>query len=176
MRPNLNNFRRYYPWVPFIPSKAVIDLATLGAVGRIKKAPGTFGSVAGLLFYCLLFHQADALTFGFLCLASAYFAVGICDAAEQRLQMRDPGMIVLDEFVAMPVVFMGMGGPQGILHQHYGWPVLLLGFILFRIFDIIKPLGIKKLQNLPGGIGCVADDYAAALAACVCLHAVLFWF
>ena len=54
--------------------------------------------------------------------------------------------------------------------------MLLLGFGLFRMFDILKPLLIKKLQNLPGGIGCVADDYAAAIAACIALQAILFVF
>jgi len=66
-----------------------------------------------------------------------------------------------------------MGGHGGLMAAHHGWPVLILGFVLFRFFDILKPLGIKKLQNLSGGIGCVADDLAAGLAACVCLHLIL---
>jgi phosphatidylglycerophosphatase A len=122
------------------------------------------------------FYHASPI--GFILLASvlAYFAVGLCDAAEKRLQMRDPGMIVLDEFVAVPLVFVGMGGYGGIIAQHGGWPVLLGGFGLFRFFDILKPLGIKRLQNLPGGLGCVADDLAAGLAACVSLHLILHFF
>ena len=176
MSPHLSNFRRYYPWLHFVPRTAVIELATLGAVGRFKRAPGTLGSLAGIFFYCLLFYKLDPLSFLLLNGVCAYLAIGICDAAEQHLQMRDPGMIVLDEFVAVPLVFFGMGGHQGLIHQNAGWPILLLGFGLFRIFDIIKPFGIKKLQNLPGGIGCVVDDYAAAIAACVCLHAIIFYF
>ena len=74
----------------------------------------------------------------------------------------------------MPLVFFGMGGSAGLVGEHGGWPVLLAGFILFRIFDILKPFGIARLQNLPGGIGCVVDDLAAALAACCCLHLVLY--
>ena len=82
-------------------------------------------------------------------------------------------MIVLDEFVAVPLVFFGMGGPEGLIYQHGGWPVLLGGFALFRFFDVLKPLGISRLQNLSGGLGCVADDLAAGLASCVVLHLLL---
>jgi phosphatidylglycerophosphatase A len=61
-----------------------------------------------------------------------------------------------------------------LIAQQGGWPVVLAGFVLFRIYDIKKPFGISRLQNLPGGIGCVADDLAAALAACVSLHLLLY--
>ena len=105
MKSHLNNFRRYYPWLHLIPNSVLVELATLGALGRVKKAPGTVGSLAGLFLYSLLFHQLDPLRFLLLSCLCAYIAIGICDAAEKHLQMRDPGMIVLDEFVAMPLVF-----------------------------------------------------------------------
>ena len=161
-------------WTQFLSTSVVVNLATLGPLGRIKKAPGTVGSVAGLVLYAVLFHWANP--FGFVLAAAllAYLAMAICDAAEQRLQMRDPGMIVLDECIAMPLVFIGMGGSGGLIAQQGGWPVVLAGFVLFRIYDIKKPFGISRLQNLPGGIGCVADDLAAALAACVSLHLLLY--
>jgi phosphatidylglycerophosphatase A len=50
------------------------------------------------------------------------------------------------------------------------WAALGAGFALFRFFDIVKPLGIKRLQHLPGGWGVVVDDVVAALAACATLH------
>lgn len=160
-------------WTQFISTPVLVNLATLGPLGRVKKGPGTVGSVAGLALYALLFHFASLLGFVFLAVLLAYLAMAICDGAEKRLGMRDPGMIVLDEFVAVPLVFIGMNGPGGLLEAHGGWPVLIAGFALFRFFDILKPLGISKLQNLPGGIGCVADDLAAGLAACVSLHLLL---
>ena len=160
----------YIFWTRALSTPLVVNLATLGPVGRIKKAPGTWGSVAGLFFYVVFFHYASPIGFIFLAALSAYFSVAICDAAEKRLQMRDPGMIVLDEFVAVPLVFIGMGGQYGLIAENGGWPVLLAGFILFRVFDILKPFGISRLQNLPGGLGCTVDDLAAAFAACVCLH------
>ena len=171
----MNDIRRYFPWTQFIPTPVVVQLATLGPLGMVKKGPGTVGSVAGIGLYAVLFHQASPFSFGLLAALWAYFAVAICDTAEQRLQMRDPGMIVLDEFVAVPLVFIGMGGPDGLIAQHGGWPVVLAGFLLFRLFDIAKPFGIKQLQNLPGGLGCVVDDLAAGVAACVSLHLLLYF-
>jgi len=164
---------RYFIWTRLLSTALVVNCATLGPIGRLPKAPGTWGSVAGLGLYAVLFHQSTFLGFIFLLFVLAYLAVGLCDAAEQRLQMRDPGMIVLDEFVAVPLVFFGMGGEVGLIAQHGGWPVLLAGFALFRVFDVLKPFGINRLQNLPGGLGCVADDLAAAAAACVSLHLLL---
>lgn len=167
---------RYTFWTAALPTSVVVNIATIGPVGRIKRAPGTWGSVVGLSFYAVFFHNATP--FGFLVLAalSAYLSIAFCHAAEKRLQMRDPGMIVLDEVVAVPLVFLGMNGPSGLIVQNGGWPVLLAGFTLFRLFDVWKPLGIDRLQNLPGGLGCAVDDLAAGLAACGCLHLILHFF
>ena len=169
------NIRLYFPWVRFLPTSLVVNFATLGPLGLVKKGPGTVGSLAGIALYAVLFHKAAPLGYLILSLLLIYLAVALCDEAEQRLQMRDPGMIILDEFVAVPLVFIGMNGPQGLITQHGGWPVLLAGFVLFRLFDIFKPLGISKLQNFPGGLGCVIDDVAAAAASCAVLHLVLYF-
>ena len=162
-------------WTQFLSTRIIVNLATLGPIGRVRNAPGTVGSIAGLFLYAVVFQSVGPIEFLLLISILSYFAMAICDAAESRLQMRDPGMIVLDEFIAMPLVFFGMGGSAGLVVEHGGWPVLLAGFILFRIFDILKPFGIARLQNLPGGIGCVVDDLVAALAACCCLHLVLYF-
>ena len=162
-------------WTQFLSTRLIVNLSTLGPIGHVKNAPGTVGSIAGLFLYAVVFQAVGPIEFLLLISILSYLAMAICDAAESRLQMRDPGMIVLDECIAMPLVFFGMGGSAGLVAQHSGWPVLLAGFILFRIFDIIKPFGIVRLQNLPGGIGCVVDDLAAALAACCCLHLILYF-
>jgi phosphatidylglycerophosphatase A len=170
------NIRRYFPWIRFLSTSLVVNFATLGPLGLVKKGPGTIGSLAGIGFYAVSFHHATPLGYLLFSLLTFYLAVAFCDEAEQRLQMRDPGMIILDEFVAMPLVFMGMNGSQGLIVQQGGWPVLLAGFVLFRIFDIFKPFGISRLQNLPGGLGCVMDDIAAAIASCMALHVILYFF
>lgn len=171
----MDRLNRSLFWTVALPTPLVINVATLGPVGRVKKAPGTWGSVAGLVLYAVCFHHLSFFGYLVLALLLAYLAVAFCDAAEKRLRMRDPGMIVLDEFVAVPLVFLGMNGAGGLLVQHDGWPVLVGGFALFRVFDILKPFGINRLQNLPGGLGCVADDLAAGLAACVVLHLFLYF-
>lgn len=168
-----NNISRYFPWTRLMATPLLVNLATLGPLGLVKKGPGTVGSVAGIALYAVFFHHLAPFGFLLLSALSIYFAIAVCDTAERRLQMRDPGMIILDEFVAVPLVFLGMGGYNGLIAAHGGWPVLLAGFVLFRIFDIAKPFGISKLQNLPGGLGCVVDDLAAALASCVVLHLLL---
>lgn len=167
---NEQDLQRQFFWTRFLPTPWVVNLATLGPLGRMGKGPGTVGSVAGLGLYAVLFHYSSLPGFIFMSALLTYLTIGICDAAERRLGMRDPGMIILDEFVAMPLVFLGLQGANGLVYLHGGWPVLLAGFILFRIFDIAKPFGIKKLQDLPGGLGCAIDDTAAALVSCILLH------
>jgi phosphatidylglycerophosphatase A len=104
-------------------------------------------------------------------LIAIWFAVGICGEAEFRLGKRDPGEIVLDEFVVMPLCFIGWPTIAAVLPGWAApWLIYIAAFGLFRLFDITKPLGITKLQDLPGGWGVVFDDVAAALAACATLH------
>jgi len=165
---------RKFFWAHLLPAPIVVNLATLGPVGRVRRAPGTVGSLAGLALYAVVFHYATP--FGYLLLGGLliYLSMAICDAAEAKLGLRDPGFIVLDECIAVPFVFLGLNGPAGAVVEHHGWPMLLAGFALFRLFDILKPFGISRLQNYPGGVGCVLDDVAAALAACLTLHLLLY--
>ena len=102
-----------------------------------------------------------------LSLVAGYFAVGICGEAEVRLGQADPGEVILDEFVAMPLCFLGW---TTLAADWPAWVVLVAGFAAFRFFDILKPLGISRLQRLPAGWGVVVDDLAAGLAACAALH------
>jgi len=134
--------------------------------------------VAGLLYQLLIFHWlpftlGGRITWVFFALVGVWFAIAMCGEAEFRLGVRDPGEVILDEFVAMPLCFINWPAMQVGPWAH--WPpigIYLAGFALFRLFDITKPFGIKKLQDLPGGWGVVVDDLAAALLSCVVLHAI----
>lgn len=141
--------------------------ATLGPIGQRLPAPGTWGSLAGLLYFAVFFQRAGIGAILIASAIAAYLAVALCGEAEIRLGEKDPGKVVLDEFVVMPLCFLGWRSIGGALPA---WAILLAGFALFRLFDIVKPLGIGRLQRLPGGWGVVADDVAAALAACATLH------
>lgn len=156
-------------WTTILPSSLVKNLATLGPLGFWGKAPGTIGSAAGILWYTVAFHYLNPFGYVLLLAVSLYFAVAICGEAEVRMFKRDPGEVILDEFVAIPVCFIGL---QGAIYQLGGWAwvILVAGFGLFRLFDILKPFGISKLQEKPGGWGVVVDDVAAALATCLTLH------
>lgn len=162
-------------WTRRWPTRVVVDLATLGPIGRRLPAPGTWGSAAGLGWVGAAFWWPElglACTLA-LSLATAYVAVALCGEAEIRLGKTDPGEIILDEFVAMPLCFLGW---PSLAAAWPSWAILFAGFGLFRLFDIVKPFGIRRLQSLPGGWGVVVDDLAAALVACATLHlAAALW-
>lgn len=153
----------------FLPTRWITNLATLGPIGYWKKMPGTYGSFVGLIWYTLFFHELDPFFYLLMCGFTCYFACEICTQAELILQKKDPGCVILDEMVAMPLCFIGL---QSHMQYHPVWSYMLCGFLLFRLFDIVKPLGIKRLQVLPGGVGVVMDDVVAALVTCCCLHLI----
>ncbi len=156
-------------WTRRWPTPLVLALARIGPIGAHLPAPGTWGSAVGLLWVVGAFwwpQLGPGCTLA-LILASSYAAVAICGEAELRLGKTDPGEVILDEVVAMPLCFLGWPVLVGPLPA---WGVLLAGFAVFRFYDILKPLGIKRLQALPGGWGVVVDDLAAGLATCATLH------
>jgi phosphatidylglycerophosphatase A len=160
-------------WPRFLPTHVVLNIARLGPIGPRLPAPGTWGSVAGMLYFTVFFYPLGAVATVLLSLVTCYFAVALCGEAEFRLARKDPGEVILDEFVVMPLCFLGW---RYLVVPWPPWAVFLTGFALFRFFDILKPLGINKLQDLPGGWGVVVDDVAAALAACATMHvAKLIW-
>lgn len=154
-------------WVKFLPDNLVLNLATLGPIGNIRHAPGTWGSFAGLIWFSVAYWSLNYLAVLLFSFLSLYLAVQICWEAENRMGSRDPGRIVLDEFVVIPLCFMGL---QKLLHSEISWLVVLVGFLVFRLFDVLKPFGIKRLQDYPGGIGVVADDLAAAVLTSIVIH------
>ncbi|PTX94553.1 phosphatidylglycerophosphatase A [Opitutus sp. ER46] len=145
----------------------IVALATLGPVGRKLPAPGTWGSLAGLLYFTVFFSRMTV--FENLVASAVGFVVAalVCGLAEVRMGRTDPGEVILDEFVAMPLCFLGW--PM-LVQRWPVWAVLLGGFALFRLFDIVKPFGIRRLQAVRGGWGVAIDDTAAALVACASLH------
>ena len=149
-----------------IPYRYIKILSTVVGIGYIPKAPGTYGSLAGLL--CHIFGRNSFSTIWYYALLAAglYLSVLICGEAEKRMHKKDPACVVLDEFMVMPLCFLGLSIEECL------W-IWVLGFIVFRVFDIFKPLGIAKLQNLKGGWGVVMDDVAAAFATNIVLQGVI---
>ena len=153
---------------PPLPDAFIIGMGTLGPIGSWGKAPGTNGSAAGLLWFLLLhFLFFPSVLYYVLLLLTIPASIWICTAVEQRLRKHDPRELILDEFIAVPFCFLGL---ETLAGGHMLLYLLPAGFILFRFFDILKPIGISRLQRLKGGMGVVMDDIAAALATCAVLH------
>jgi len=159
-----------------VPDALILNLATVGFFGKAKRAPGTVGSLAGVVLAGLLWWGTQWygwLGFGLILLVLMGLTILICGEAEVILGLRDPGRIVLDECVAVPIALAGIPwlGEEPVLVALF----LLAAFVLFRFFDILKPWPIGRLQALPGGWGVALDDFAAALPCCFILNAV-YWF
>ena len=145
--------------------------------GRMRPAPGTWGSGVGLAWAALLLLFCPRWLFWILSIAGVPIAIWICGRAEHILGETDPSSVVLDEIVAMPLCFVPFLLKAelflvGVAHPEtaHPWMILLaVGFVLFRFFDILKPPPIRQLQRLPGGWGIVVDDVAAAGVAGVIL-------
>lgn len=144
--------------------RAVLFAATGFGVGRAPIAPGTFGTLVGILFYV----AASWLTpLYYVVVVLALFIVGmwLCEIAETELGEHDHPSIVWDEIVGF-LITMFLAPP--------GWRWIVLGFLLFRLFDIWKPFPIQHLERVPGGLGAMADDALAGVYACLVLQ-TLVW-
>ncbi|MDR2776894.1 MAG: phosphatidylglycerophosphatase A [Puniceicoccales bacterium] len=143
-----------------ILENVIINTATLFGLGKFSIMPGTLGSFMGLLFHIILIQNLSVFSMIFMLIAVILLAIVICDMAEKVMEEKDPSCVILDEFVAMPICFLGI--KHFIPATIAMWKIWVLGFIIFRIFDVLKPFGIKKSQNFSGGIGIVVDDIIAA--------------
>ena len=145
--------------------KLIVALATGLYSGKIPVAPGTWGSAFALIpwYFCRGLSLAN-----YLIVLAVIFVVGFLTAgsAEKIFDKPDPGCIVIDEV-------MGIFITLTLAPSHpVAW---LLGFILFRIFDVLKPFPVSWFDtHLHGGIGIMMDDVMAGIYALICLQ--LIWF
>lgn len=147
--------------------KLWVFLAEGFGIGRIPFAPGTFGSLLGLVWTWILLRFSPNLALFLLgSLALTLAAVWIGHKAERALGKEDPGQIVLDEICAIPFASLALVITSGQLDKSLldptRWPWWLAIFLLFRLFDIWKPWPVKQIQDLPRGWGLVLDDILAA--------------
>ena len=150
------------------------SLSTLGPIGRNFPAPGTFGSIAGLLAFMSLIWFTSLSSINIIAGFLILFILGIpiCTRAEILLEKADPPEVIWDEFTSIPIVFIFCLDEINPGSFNKSILFLSLGFVLFRTFDILKPFGIRKLQSLPMGIGVMIDDLAAALISACLLYFV----
>ena len=158
-----------------------LALTTFG-VGFIPGAPGTYGSAVGVVIYLVTeryfwafvntitshnplwwFYQSAIPTLVLILLA-AFCLLGVWASGRSipLLGNSDPSEAVVDEVMGQLITFCFV--PFAV-----GWPFILAGFLLFRLFDIWKPFPIRELEILPGGLGICADDIVAGVYAGICL-------
>ncbi len=142
-------------------------------IGRIPVAPGTFGSLVGVLWFALLLVPASFGLYLLGTLLGLAASVKFCGEAERILGESDPGSVVLDEIAAIPICFLpwvvlelwrlkSMPPVETFFSGRGLWMSVSI-YVLFRVFDIWKPWPVRQSQNLPGGWGVTADDVLAAI-------------
>lgn len=156
------------PWLD--PS---VLAATCGGIGRAAVAPGTCGAAAGVVVAVLLSRLGLPFAAEAACIV-AINAIGvpICSAAAARLgRGSDPGAIVYDEMASVPLGLLAVPAaarsafPEAV-------PLLVVAFLLHRLFDVTKPFPCRRLEHLPAGLGIMADDWGAAAWMAVALAAI----
>jgi phosphatidylglycerophosphatase A len=146
-------------------TRLAIFVATVGYCGYFPIAPGTMGSAAGLVVY-LLVWWTHAPTFEAALIAFVFGAGAWAGThAERYFGGIDPGPVVIDEVLGMLVT---------LAFIPVGWSGAIAGFVLFRVFDIVKPYPADRLERLHGGLGVMADDAMAAVYANISLR-LLIW-
>ena len=154
-----------------------VGIATAFGLGYVPKAPGTFGSLAGVgltVFYWsllapfgatdvyLLDHYFVIAPQGIAILIALFVSgigVVVADRTASYIGQKDPQIVVVDEVSGQLISYLGIGA------RAPNWKYLLLGFILFRVFDIWKPFPARQAESLPGGLGIMADDWVAGIYA-----------
>jgi phosphatidylglycerophosphatase A len=146
-------------------TRLAVFIATVGYCGYFPIAPGTVGSAAGLVFYLLVWWAQSPLFESALILALFVTGVWAGTTSERYFGGIDPGPIVLDEVVGMLITLAFI--PVGMVGA-------LIGFLLFRVFDVLKPFPAGRFEKLHGGLGVMADDAMAAIYANLALRLVLW--
>jgi len=142
--------------------KASYIIATVCGAGRLPFAPGTWGSLAALPLCILLSGNHIAYITAF---AGLFFlGVLVSGIVEKEEQINDPGFIVIDEFACLFAAFLFLPLTK---------PVLITGFILYRILDIVKPPPCRQLEKAGSGWGVMLDDLAAGIYTNIILRIVI---
>jgi phosphatidylglycerophosphatase A len=144
--------------------KLVKFLATGFGSGLAPYAPGTAGTLIGV-FICLLCLPMTLTWRLIFVLVLLAISIYISGQAEKIYQTKDDQRIVIDEIIGLQITMLPVA--INVLN-------LCVAFVLFRIFDIIKPIPVRNLQGLPGGWGVVADDVAAGIYAAAIMWLLMF--
>lgn len=139
--------------------------------GYSPVAPGTAGTLVAMALYIAenyllggIFYESLTYINLALLIILAYPCIRLCSDAEVFYNEKDPQKVVIDEV---------MGYWTGLLFLPFSLTYALLAFLIFRLFDIIKPFPAKKLQDLHGGLGIMIDDYIAGIYTLAAMHVIV---
>jgi len=143
-----------------------VHLLALGfGSGLAPKMPGTFGTLAALPLVVMLSYFSSFAAYLIVTILVSIVGIWICGKAAADMGVHDDSSIVWDEIAGMLITMLAVP---------LSWQTLLLGFALFRFFDIMKPWPISYLdKHVDGGFGIMVDDVLAGLFAVACLHLCL---
>lgn len=152
-------------------------LTSCFGLGRLPAAPGTWGSLPPVILFALMRHfgfspEITSITMAILVLVGSIVCIKFAPAIIATTNEADPREVVVDEFSGQAVTFLLIAAvPISNI-----WDAGLLGFLLFRFFDILKPWPIRKLEKLPKGWGILLDDLLAGLfAGIVSVVCLVLW-
>ncbi|MDA8692731.1 phosphatidylglycerophosphatase A [Saprospiraceae bacterium] len=144
-------------------------IATVLGLGYAPKGPGTFGTLGGVIFLGILLHFNIPFSLAALLITIVVtFVLGTYSTNQLIPQWgEDPQSVVMDEFNGYLIT---------MILVPLSWTTILLGFVLFRFFDILKPLGIRTIDTkVKGGLGVMLDDVLAGVYALICMHVYLYF-
>ena len=145
----------------------ILTFSSAGGLGYAPKAPGTFGTLAGIpIWWALSLLELPVWQYVAVVVLLTGFAVWVSGHAERIYGSHDSGKIVIDEVV---------GFLATVIAVDFGLREVIVAFVMFRIFDIIKPPPIGLVdEKVEGGFGVVIDDTIAGCLACPLVHGVLY--
>lgn len=151
---------------PGVKDDLALRIASLGPIGHLPQAPGTWSAFLATVGAPFLFIPLS-LFWKLTCLVVIFFlGAWTAGISERKSGQTDPGWVVIDELLGQWLCFIFISQPS--------FSSLLLGFVLFRLFDIFKPFPIKNAETwLSGGYGVMLDDLLAGIYAALCLQGIL---
>jgi phosphatidylglycerophosphatase A len=146
-----------------------LSIATCG-VGYLPLMPGTFGSLVGVGIFWLLLrvNAATPLVIIVAILAVTFAGIWAGSRIEQLSGRKDPGKVVVDEVAGQMIALFPL-----TLFAHWSTGAVIISFILFRFFDIVKPYPANRLQDLDGGMGIMFDDLVAGVYGAIVVSVIL---
>ena len=141
-------------------------ISTVGYIGKFPFAPGTIGSFVAIFVWYTLKPKISTEIFIFFIFILFFIGLFSSSITEKELSINDPGQIVIDEWVGQWIALIS-------IDVSLFW--CFLSFVLFRVFDILKPYPINKIESYGGGLGIMADDVAAGFYTLLVLHILQFF-